>query len=121
MTGGRVVVLGKTGRNFAAGMSGGIAYVLDEEGSFASRCNKSMVDLEPLVESHDIDTIRLLVENHFRYTGSRPAERVLNHWNKLIQKFVKVMPIDYRRVLVQMEQERRKAVLAEQPVASVKS
>ena len=79
MTGGRVVVLGKTGRNFAAGMSGGIAYVLDEEGSFESRCNKSMVDLEPVIASHDIDTIRLLVENHFRYTGSRSAERVLHH------------------------------------------
>ena len=78
-----------------------------------------MVDLEPVIESHDIDTIRLLVENHFRYTGSRPAERVLNHWSKLIQKFVKVMPIEYRRVLVQMEQERRKTALSEHPVAIV--
>ena len=121
MTGGRVVVLGKTGRNFAAGMSGGIAYVLDEEGSFESRCNKSMVDLEPVIESHDIDTIRLLVENHFRYTGSRSAERVLQNGKKLFQKFVKVMPIDYRRVLVQMEQERRKTALTAQPEAIAKS
>jgi glutamate synthase domain-containing protein 3 len=93
--------------------------VLDEERSFASRCNTSMVDLEPIVDSEDIETIRLLVENHLRYTGSRPAERILNHWKKLLPKFVKVMPIDYRRVLVQMEQERRKAAQSEQQVAAV--
>jgi glutamate synthase domain-containing protein 2/glutamate synthase domain-containing protein 3 len=113
MTGGVAVILGKTGRNFAAGMSGGIAFVLDEEGVFPSLCNRSMVDLEPVVKSHDIDLLQTLVENHRRLTGSAPAQYVLENWDTLLPKFVKVMPIDYRRVLEQMEREQ--ALAAQEP------
>lgn len=99
MTNGRLVVLGDTGRNFAAGMSGGIAYVLDEEGAFASRCNQEMVDLEPLVEPADIAELHGLVENHYKYTGSANADRILASWNEHLPRFVKVYPRDYRRVI----------------------
>src|SRR5208282_3947998 len=105
MTGGRVVVLGKTGRNFAAGMSGGIAYVLDEAGDFHKRCNLQMVDLEPLCEDDDIELVRDLLIQHAGYTGSTVAARLLSDWDEAVGKFVKVMPLDYRRVL----QERKKA------------
>jgi glutamate synthase domain-containing protein 3 len=99
MTGGRVVVLGPTGRNFAAGMSGGEAFVLDEEGRFGPLCNPELVDLEPVVnESDKLDLRRLLVE-HLEATGSANARRVLDNWDELLPKFVKVMPRDYKRVL----------------------
>ena len=101
MTGGRVVILGVTGRNFAAGMSGGVAYVLDEEGTFRDRCNADLVDLEPLTATADIDEARALIEKHLRYTGSAVAERVLAHWDEARDVFVKVMPRDYKRVLAQ--------------------
>ena len=99
MTGGRVVILGTTGRNFAAGMSGGIAYVLDPQQSFAERCNTEMVELESVVEPADIAELKTLIENHLRYTGSEVARRVLNDWDASLGKFVKVMPTDYKRVL----------------------
>jgi len=118
MTGGVAVVLGKTGRNFAAGMSGGIAFVLDEEGVFPSLCNRSMVDLEPVVKPHDVDLLQALVENHRRLTGSAPAQYVLENWDALLPKFVKVMPIDYRRVLEQMEREQALADQAPQEMAA---
>jgi glutamate synthase domain-containing protein 2/glutamate synthase domain-containing protein 1/glutamate synthase domain-containing protein 3 len=102
MTGGRVVVLGRTGRNFAAGMSGGIAYVLDEDGAFASRCNRELVGLDPLEES-DVDTLRALVEEHLERTGSAVAARVLDAWDESLARFVKVMPHDYRRALAELE------------------
>ena len=98
MTGGRVVVLGRTGRNFAAGMSGGVAYVLDEPGQFAARCNMGLVDLEAL-DDDDAELVRRLVTRHVEYTGSANAQRVLDQWSGLGQKFVKVMPRDYKRVL----------------------
>ena len=98
MTGGRVVVLGATGRNFAAGMSGGIAYVLDADGSFATRCNFDLVELEAL-EHEDVDTVRELVEAHLRFTGSKLAGVVLDHWELHLPQFVKVMPRDYKRAL----------------------
>ena len=98
MTGGRVVVLGATGRNFAAGMSGGIAYVLDADGSFAARCNFDLVELEAL-EQEDVDTVRELVEAHLRFTGSKLAGVVLDHWELHLPQFVKVMPRDYKRAL----------------------
>ena len=101
MTGGRVVILGPTGRNFAAGMSGGIAYVLDEDGTFAERCNSGLVDLEPLVADADVAEAKALVEKHLRYTGSTVAERLLDDWQGAIGRFVKVMPRDYKRVLEQ--------------------
>ena len=99
MTGGRVVVLGPTGRNFAAGMSGGIAYVLDEDATFAERCNPALVDLEPLVADADEQELRTLVEKHLQYTGSAIAQRLLDDWQGAIGRFVKVMPRDYKRVL----------------------
>ena len=99
MTGGRVVVLGPTGRNFAAGMSGGFAYIWDKDGTFKNRCNLGMVDLEAVTEDSDVAEIRRLVENHARYTNSVVAERVLNDWNNVLKQFVKVYPKDYRRVL----------------------
>jgi len=111
MTGGRVVVLGATGRNFAAGMSGGIAYVLDEIGDFAEfRCNLEMVELEELVDAGEIAEVRGLIENHWRYTGSAVARRVLDDWPGIISRFVKVMPVDYKRALalVAIEQAKQK-------------
>jgi glutamate synthase (ferredoxin) len=101
MTGGRAVIIGRTGRNFAAGMSGGIAYVLDEEGDFHTRCNMEMVGLEPLEEPEDLDLVRGLLERHVEYTGSTVAQRLLADWPAAAKKFVKVMPTDYRRVLEQ--------------------
>ena len=114
MTGGVVVVLGKTGRNFAAGMSGGIAYVLDEQEAFPSLCNQAMVDLEPVMSVEDIATLRTLVERHALFTESTPARRVLAEWDSLLPRFVKVMPKDYRRSLMQLEQERILAAQLEQ-------
>jgi glutamate synthase domain-containing protein 3 len=99
MTRGLVVVLGKTGRNFAAGMSGGIAYVLDEDGSFASRCNLGMVELGALSEADDLKQLHALITRHRQYTGSTVAERALQDWNAFAKKFVKVLPTEYRAVL----------------------
>ncbi len=131
MTGGITVVLGQTGRNFAAGMSGGIAYVLNEDGAFEDRCNLAMVGLEPVLEeddalesldhqggdmqthglvdvSHDMsrhDAVRLkcLIERHLHYTNSDVARRILDHWADYLPRFVKVMPVDYRRALEEMQ------------------
>jgi glutamate synthase (ferredoxin) len=135
MTGGTVVVLGKAGRNFAAGMSGGIAYVLDEEGDFAQRCNLAMVELEPVpeedhaaasaggngeLETHgkvkvdhvagaDDTLLKSLIQRHLLYTGSERARRVLENWSTYLPRFVKVMPLEYRRALGELaaEQQRR--------------
>ena len=101
MTGGRVVVLGPTGRNFAAGMSGGEAYVLDEAGNFPSLCNQEMVDLEKVETEADQVILRLLLEEHRQRTGSTNAARVLDNWDAMLPKFVKVMPRDYKRVLAE--------------------
>jgi glutamate synthase (NADPH/NADH) large chain len=131
MTGGIVVVLGSTGRNFAAGMSGGIAYILDEAGDFEKRCNLSMVELEPIVaedtalekeyhqggdlETHglvdimhdmtrnDAARLRMLIEKHKHYTDSSRAQLILDNWEDYLPKFVKIMPVDYRRALLQMQ------------------
>ena len=102
MTGGRVVVIGPVGRNFAAGMSGGVAYVLDEKGVFPALCNPEMVDLEPLVDDEDIAEVRRLIEAHVRHTGSDRGEDVLSRWTEMQDSFVKVMPVDYRRALQEM-------------------
>ncbi|MHC2087760.1 glutamate synthase large subunit [Methylobacterium sp. CM6244] len=133
MTGGVVVSIGETGRNFAAGMSGGIAYVLDADGSFAARCNLSMVDLEPIEEEddvmrrfhqdgdletkgrvdiladmsgHDEERLSQLITNHLKYTGSPRAKVILDDWAGYRTKFVKVMPVEYRRALREMEMAR---------------
>ncbi len=98
MTGGRVVVLGKTGKNFAAGMSGGIAYVYDEDKVFKDKCNLDMVELEEVTEE-DKETIHDLIYNHYKYTGSQRAKKILDDFNRKIKDFVKVMPIEYKHVL----------------------
>ncbi|MBZ5594071.1 MAG: glutamate synthase large subunit [Acidobacteriia bacterium] len=100
MTKGLVVVLGKAGRNFAAGMSGGIAYVLDERGDFAEkRCNRAGVDLEPVMEAADIELLHGLIAKHFEHTGSPRAVWILDNWSTMLAKFVKVFPHEYKRVL----------------------
>ena len=136
MTGGVVCVLGKTGRNFAAGMSGGIAYVYDEDGTFAERCNMAQVEIEPISAApdeedgtgrpaqrptsvtdygmgdplyHDAERLRILLERHKLHTGSTRATELLEDWDNALGKFVKVMPVDYRRALKQLEAERAEA------------
>jgi len=99
MTGGRVVILGQTGRNFAAGMSGGIAYVLDMDGNFDTRCNREMVELESLYDDEEIAQVKGMISRHAKYTGSTHARRILANWDEFLPKFVKVMPKDYKRVL----------------------
>jgi glutamate synthase (NADPH/NADH) large chain len=99
MTGGRVVILGPTGRNFAAGMSGGIAYVYDPTGQFRRNCNTAMVDLERIETDADVREVRNLIELHERYTGSTVAKEVLSDWDHFVDNVVKVMPQDYKRVL----------------------
>src|SRR6516165_8031437 len=99
MTGGRVVVLGRTGRNFAAGMSGGIAYVLDPSGVFAGKCNRGLVDLEP-VEAGDDAELSGLIARHASETGSQVAQRLLRDWAYAVRMFVRVMPRDYRRAVL---------------------
>ena len=134
MTGGVVVVIGQTGRNFAAGMSGGVAYVLDEEGEFGSRCNLAMVELQPVLEEdlllerlhhhggdletkgrvdvtdalnhHDAERVQALIAAHVEWTGSERGRMILDNWDEYRPKFVKVMPLDYRRVLEEMEAQR---------------
>ena len=105
MTGGVVVVLGRTGVNFAAGMSGGVAYVLDEDQLFDNKCNLEMVDIEPLTAEADKARLRALVERHARYTGSDHAARLLRDWPEVAPRFVKVMPIDYKRALERIAAE----------------
>jgi glutamate synthase (ferredoxin) len=99
MTGGRVVVLGRTGRNFAAGMSGGIAYVLDVDSQFERRCNFDMVDLEALIDADDVDFVQVALMKHVTLTGSRYAARLLEDWATLQRRIVKVMPREYKRAL----------------------
>ena len=101
MTGGCVVVLGQTGRNFGAGMSGGIAYVWDPEGEFSKLCNLETFELETVSAASDILKLKRLIENHLDYTGSTVARVVLENWEDSLSKFVKVMPTDYKRVLAE--------------------
>ena len=99
MTGGVVVVLGSTGRNFAAGMSGGLAYVLDRDNEFEIHCNKNTVELFDVSEEEDIQQLKVLIEEHYQSTQSTVAKKVLDEWEETLTKFVKVYPSDYRRVL----------------------
>ena len=116
MTGGVVVVLGGTGRNFAAGMSGGTAYVFDRARTFKQRCNTEMVELESLVDESEIWLVYGLIESHLKLTESPLARRILDNWEHLVSSFVKVMPTDYRRVL----QARRATALRPPPEARLK-
>ena len=140
MTGGIVVVLGRTGRNFAAGMSGGIAYVLDEDGSFPSRCNLAMVELEPVPDEeainareyghaadlgahgrvdvladmtrYDAARLHLLISRHARFAASRRAAHILENWDAYLPKFRKVMPVEYRRALAELAKDKAAAMQA---------
>ena len=105
MTGGRVVVLGETGRNFAAGMSGGVAYIWDHKGAFINQCNPGMVELEKLEANEDIDELKTLIEKHLKYTGSTVARGILETWDKSLKQFIKVMPTDYKRVLAELKEQ----------------
>jgi len=105
MTAGRVVVLGKTGRNFGAGMSGGVAYVWDRDGDFERMCNTGTFELESMEAPEDINELRTLIEDHQKYTGSTVAESILKNWKTELPRFVKVMPTDYKRVLEEMSGE----------------
>ncbi len=116
MTGGRVVVLGRTGRNFAAGMSGGVAYVLDEAGDFPRRCNLQMVGLEKLEDADEIKLVRDMVQRHQTYTQSALAARVLANWPQMVSKFVKVMPKDYKRVLQAVKRVQDSGLSGEQAI-----
>ncbi len=103
MTGGRVAVIGKTGRNFAAGMSGGVAYVLDEEGDFDFYCNKGLVDLSPVEDASDVQELQYLLNKHLLHTNSEKAQDILVNWSKYLPKFIKVIPFEYKKV--QQEQK----------------
>jgi glutamate synthase domain-containing protein 3 len=112
MTRGLVVVLGPQGRNFAAGMSGGVAYVLDEDGTFHSRCNTGMVELLKVDDDNDVRALRQLVQRHQQYTGSTVAERLLASWPRALAQFVKVLPSEYRKVLESMHLDSESMKLA---------
>ncbi len=116
MTGGRVVVLGPTGRNFAAGMSGGVAYILDVDGTFATRCNVQMVALERLETADEIVELRTMIEKHQEYTRSDRAAYILKLWEEMIPKFVKVMPKDYKRVLQCLEKVKGAGLSGEEAI-----
>jgi glutamate synthase domain-containing protein 2/glutamate synthase domain-containing protein 1/glutamate synthase domain-containing protein 3 len=108
MTGGRAIILGNTGVNFAAGMSGGIAYVLDENQLFDTRCNWEMVDLEPVAEKEDVNFLKNYIERHVKYTGSDYAAAILRSWDEMLPKFVKVMPMDYKKALRKLKEQQMK-------------
>ncbi|MCH2059910.1 MAG: glutamate synthase large subunit [Verrucomicrobiales bacterium] len=110
MTGGRAVILGPTGRNFAAGMSGGVAYIWDPENVFPANCNMEMVELEKVEEADDIAELQGLIEEHARRTGSSVATRVLDNWSSALGEFVKVMPTDYKRVLLERKKKQEELV-----------
>ena len=106
MTGGKVVILGTVGRNFGAGMSGGIAYVLDREGTFRNKCNGEGLNIDPVVETEDIAQLKSLVENHYNATLSPLAQHILEQWESYLPKFLKVLPEEYRLALLKLEQEK---------------
>jgi glutamate synthase (ferredoxin) len=116
MTGGRVVIIGPTGRNFAAGMSGGVAYVLDETGDFATRCNKLMVGLEKLEDPDEIEQVRQMIQRHGDYTKSKRAWKVLALWEEMVPKFVKVMPKDYKRLLNAIKRAKEAGLSGEEAI-----
>jgi glutamate synthase (NADPH/NADH) large chain len=122
MTGGTVVILGRTGQNFAAGMSGGVAYIYDPNKTFQNYCNLSMVTLDK-VEKENVETdipkhlnladeiiLKTLIENHCQYTKSNIAKNILNQWDAELENFVKVMPIEYKRALNEMKETKKKEV-----------
>jgi len=105
MTGGVAVILGEVGRNFGAGMSGGIAYVYDPLNTFYKHCNIEGLNLDPVSESDDIKELKQLIENHYNATLSPLAQRILEQWEKTLQKFIKVLPEEYKQALIRLEKE----------------
>ena len=116
MTGGRVVVLGPAGRNFGAGMSGGVGYVLDEAGTFAQRVNAQMVGIEKLEDAREIAEVRTMIEKHLAYTGSARAQAILADWKTFVPKFVKVMPKDYKRMLACIERAQAQGLTGDEAI-----
>jgi glutamate synthase (ferredoxin) len=116
MTGGKIVVIGDTGRNFAAGMSGGVAFVLEDRDQFEINCNQDMVHLEELVEDEDNQDVRSMLTKHFAYTRSPVAEKILNDWASYQSKFIKVMPKDYKRVLEAMKRAKAEGTSVDEAV-----
>jgi glutamate synthase (ferredoxin) len=116
MTGGTVIVLGPTGRNFAAGMSGGVAYILDEKGDFATRCNMQMVALEKFEDAHESERVRQLIQRHAEYTKCQRSWKILAQWEKYSGQFVKVMPKDYKRVLQALKKAEQQGLSGEDAV-----
>jgi glutamate synthase (ferredoxin) len=116
MTGGRVVVLGPAGRNFAAGMSGGVAYVLDESGGFPQRCNLQMVGLEKLTDPDEVEMVWKMIQRHQTYTRSSRAAKILENWEQFVPRFVKVMPKDYKRVLESLKRVKESGLSGEDAV-----
>ena len=110
MTGGCVVILGPTGRNFAAGMSGGVAYIWDPENNFPANCNMEMVELEKVEDTEDIANLKELIEGHSQRTGSKVASKLLDNWSGSLSQFVKVMPTDYKRVLLERKKAKKELV-----------
>jgi glutamate synthase (ferredoxin) len=110
------VVLGPTGRNFAAGMSGGIAYVLDEAGTFPSRVNAQMVDLGPLEDPTEITAVRRLVERHLAHTSSQRARLLLDAWDDAVPKFVRVIPRDYKRMLASIARAEEQGLVGDEAI-----
>jgi glutamate synthase (ferredoxin) len=107
MTGGKAVILGEVGRNFGAGMSGGIAYVYDKSKTFEKQCNKEGLNLDPVEITEDITELKQLIENHYNATLSPIAQRILENWEKELPKFVKVLPEEYRQALIRLEEEQK--------------
>jgi glutamate synthase (ferredoxin) len=118
MTGGRIVILGRTGRNFAAGMSGGIAYILDETGDFASRVNKQSVDLERMSDADEIEEVWKMIQRHQTYTRSERAVKILAEWEKMINQFVKVIPKDYKRVLQKLKEAKEQGLSGDAAISA---
>jgi glutamate synthase (ferredoxin) len=116
MTGGRVVILGTAGRNFGAGMSGGIGYVLDETGDFAQRINLQMVGIEKLESPAEIAAVRDLIERHADYTQSTRARQILAAWDQYVPKFVKVMPKDYKRMLASIDRAQAQGLTGDEAI-----
>ena len=114
MTGGIVVVLGPTGKNFAAGMSGGVAYVLDENNKFEYMCNTQMVGLEKINDMNEIESLKQMISNHFNFTGSSKARTILDNWHEYESRFIKVMPHDYKRMLQAMNRMKAKGLSGEE-------
>ena len=110
MTGGVAVILGEVGRNFGAGMSGGIAFVYDKNKTFESHCNKEALNLLPVEEDQDIKQLKDLIESHYNYTMSPLAQRILEHWEECLPDFVKVFPEEYKQALIRLEKEKLQTI-----------